>query len=96
MTTRLVAFHHPRPEHRAELVQRMQAAAEVMRSATGCLEASVWEVRDGAALVSTGTFASEEAWTRAVRAVLDAGIDFDYDERETRPRDVYFLTPAGN
>jgi quinol monooxygenase YgiN len=89
----LVAFHHPKPEHREELVQRMRAAAEVMRTVEGCSDASVWEARESAALVSTGTFASEEAWQQAVRAVLEAGVDFDYDERESRPRDLYILVP---
>lgn len=91
MTTGFVAFHYPRSEHRDELVQRMRAAAEVMRAVDGCLDASVWDVRENEAVVSTGTFASEETWTKAVRAVLAAGVDFDYDEREMRPRDVYFL-----
>jgi quinol monooxygenase YgiN len=89
----LVAFHHPKPEHREELVQRMRAAAEVMRTVEGCSDASVWEARESAALVSTGTFASEQAWQQAVRAVLEAGVDFDYDERESRPRDLYILVP---
>jgi hypothetical protein len=87
----LVAFHYPRREHRDELVERMEAAAEVMRTVEGCLDASVWTVRESDALVSTGTFVSEEAWTRAVRAVLEAEVDFDYDERELRPRAVHFL-----
>lgn len=91
MALGLVAFHYPKPEHRDELLERMRAAAEVMRAVEGCTDASVWEMREGAALVSTGTFASEEAWTQAVRAVLEAGVDFEYDERESRPRDVYFL-----
>ncbi|HJU35835.1 MAG TPA: antibiotic biosynthesis monooxygenase [Gaiellaceae bacterium] len=91
MTTGLVAFHYPGPDHRDELVQRMRAAAEVMRTVDGCLDASVWEVRESEAIVSTGTFASEETWSQAVRAVLAAGVDFDYDERELRPREVYFL-----
>lgn len=91
MALGLVAFHYPKPEHRDELLERMRAAAEVMRAVEGCTDASVWETREGAALVSTGTFASEEAWTQAVRAVLEAGVDFEYDERESRPRDVYFL-----
>jgi quinol monooxygenase YgiN len=89
----LVAFHYPRPEHREELVRRMRAAAEVMRTVEGCVDASVWETRESGALVSTGTFASEEVWTQAVRAVFDAGVDFDYDEREMRRRDVYLLLP---
>ena len=91
MALGLVAFHYPKPEHRDELLERMRAAAEVMRAVDGCTDASVWEMREGAALVSTGTFASEEAWTQAVRAVLEAGVDFEYDERESRPRDLYFL-----
>lgn len=91
MALGLVAFHYPKPEHRDELLERMRAAAEVMRTVEGCSDASVWETRDTAAVVSTGTFASEEAWTRAVRAVLEAGVDFEYDERELRPREVHFL-----
>jgi quinol monooxygenase YgiN len=93
MALGVVAFHYPRPEHRAELVERMRAAAEVMRAVEGCSEASVWETRDGEALVSTGTFVSEEAWTQAVRAVLEAGVDFEYDDRELRPRVVHLLVP---
>lgn len=91
----VVAFHYPRPEHRDELVQRMRVAAEVMRTVEGCLEASVWEVREGRALVSTGTFQSEQAWARAVGAVLEARVDFEYDQRELRPREVHFLVPPG-
>lgn len=79
MAIALVALHYPRPDHRDELVRRMQAAAEVMRKVEGCSDASVWEVRESEAVVSTGTFASEEAWADAVRAVLEAEIDFDYD-----------------
>jgi len=91
MALGLVAFHHPSPEHRDGLVQRMRASAEVMRTVEGCVDVSVWATRDGGVLVSMGTFASEEAWTEAVQAVLEAGIDFEYDEREMRPRDVYLL-----
>jgi hypothetical protein len=69
----------------------MREAAEVMRLAHGCLDAAVWEVRESEAVVSTGTFASEQAWAQAVQAVLNAKVDFDYDERELHPRDVYFL-----
>lgn len=91
VTLRLVAFHYPKPEHRDELLQRMRAAAEVMRTVEGCSEASVWETRETAALVSTGTFASDEAWAEAVQAVVETGVDFEYDDRESRPRDLFFL-----
>jgi quinol monooxygenase YgiN len=56
----VVAFHYPKPERRDELVQRMRAAAEVMRMVEGCVEALVWEVREGEALVFGGRGKSQE------------------------------------
>lgn len=91
MALGVVAFHYPKPEHRDELVRRLAEAVTVMRAAEGCLAVDYWEDRDTGALVSTGTFASEDAWNGAVEAVLAANVDFDYDEREARPRDVHFL-----
>lgn len=44
----------------------MRAAADVMKAVEGCLDASVWEARESAALVSTATFESEEARTQPV------------------------------
>ena len=73
-------------------MQRLTAAAEVMAATEGSLDVSVWEERETGALVSTGTFVSQDAWNQIVEAVLAAGVDFAYDEREERPRDVYFLT----
>ncbi len=91
MALAVVAFHYPKPEHRDELVARLAAAAEVKAATEGCVDVGYWEERESGALVSTGTFASEEAWTRAVEAVVGADVDFAYDEREASPRDVYFL-----
>lgn len=91
MALGVVAFHYPKPEHRDELVRRLAAAAEVMATTEGCVDVAYWEERETGVLVSTGTFTSDDAWSRAVEAVLAANVDFAYDEREARPRDVYFL-----
>jgi quinol monooxygenase YgiN len=87
----VVSLHYPKPEHRDELVRRLAAAADVMAATEGCVDVAYWEERETRALVSTGTFTSEDAWNRAVQAVLAAKVDFAYDQREARPRDVYFL-----
>jgi quinol monooxygenase YgiN len=94
MTVRVLAFHYPAPEHRAEMVERIQRAVEVMRSAPGFIDADCWLEEDGDAVVATGTFESKEQWLQTVRSVAAADIDFDYDERELKPRQVRLLLEA--
>jgi hypothetical protein len=94
MSVAIVAFHYPRPEHRAELVARVRQAAEVMRSVPGCLAADCWENSQTGAVVTTGVREDADARQAAFRSVAAAGVDFEYDEREARPRDVYSLTPV--
>jgi len=44
--------------------------------------------------VATGKFESKDAWIRVSVAVAAAGVDFAFDERESRPREVYKLVDA--
>jgi hypothetical protein len=46
------------------------------------------------AVVTTGQWESEQALTAGFSAVCTAGLDFDYDERESRPREVLKLISA--
>jgi quinol monooxygenase YgiN len=94
MTVRVLAFHYPAPEHRAEMVERIKRAVEVMRSSPGFLDADCWLEEDGDAVVATGTFESKEQWLQAMRTVAAADIDFDHDERELKPRHVQLLREA--
>jgi quinol monooxygenase YgiN len=91
MKVGLVAFHYPRPEHRAEMISRVHRAAGVMAATPGCLAADCWVSVDDEAIVATGQWESEEALSAGFAAVQTAGIDFDYDERESRPREVFRL-----
>jgi quinol monooxygenase YgiN len=94
MKVGLVALHYPHPEHRAEMISRVRQAADVMAEAPGCLAADCWVSEDGQAIVTTGQWESEQAQTAGFAAVQAAGVDFGYDERESRPREVLKLVSA--
>jgi len=94
MRVGLVALHYPRPEHWDEMISRVHEAAEVMAAAPGCLAADCWVSEDRQAVVTTGQWESEQALYAGFAAVRAAGVDFDYDERESRPRQVFRLVSA--
>lgn len=90
----LVAFHYPKPEYRDELAQRVRRAAEVMATVPGCLDVGCWHEEATGAIVTTGTWESKDAVRAGFAAVAAANIDFDYDDREARPREVFNLSPV--
>lgn len=94
MKVGLVAAHYPRREHRDEMISRVHQAAEVMAATPGCLAVDCWASEDNQAVVTTGQWESEQALTAGFTAVRTAGVDFDYDDRESRPRDVLKLVSA--
>ena len=94
MKVGLIAAHYPRREHRDEMISRVRQAAEVMAAAPGCLAVDCWVTEDGQAVVTTGQWESEEALAAGFSAVRTAGIDFDYDQRESRTREVLKLVSA--
>ena len=91
MKVGLVALHYPLPEHRDEMIARVRQAAQVMAATAGCYAVDCWLSDDGQAVVTTGQWESEQALMAGFAAVRAAGVDFDQDERETRPREVYRL-----
>ena len=94
MKVGLVALHYPRPEHRDQMISRVHQATEVMAATPGCLAVDCWVSDDHQAVVTTGQWESEQALRAGFAAVRTAGVDFDYDERESWPRQVFTLTPA--
>ena len=94
MKVGLVAVHYPRPEHRDEMIARVHQAAEVMAAAPGCLAIDCWVSEVHQTVVTTGQWESEQALGAGFSAVRAAGLDFDYDERESRPREVLNLLSA--
>jgi hypothetical protein len=53
-----------------------------------------WLSEDNQAVVTTGQWESEQARIAGFSAARTAGVDFNYDERESRPREVFRLVPA--
>ena len=94
MKVGLVALHFPRPEHWDEMISRVRRAADVMAATPGCLAVDCWVSDDRQAVVTTGQWESEQALMAGFTAVRTAGVDFDYDGRESRPRQVYPLASA--
>ena len=94
MKVGLVALHYPHAEHRDEMISRVHQAAEVMAAAPGCLAVDCWVSGDHQAVVTTGQWESEQALRAGFAAVRTADVDFDYDERESRPRQVFTLASA--
>ncbi|MGH3721226.1 MAG: antibiotic biosynthesis monooxygenase family protein [Pseudonocardiaceae bacterium] len=93
MTVGLVALHYPQPTYFEDFIARVQNAVEAIRQTPGCLAVECWITSDGDAVVSTGRWESEEALTASFATAKNAGVDFTYDERELRPRQVFTLLP---
>lgn len=94
MKVGMVAFHYPRREHWDEMISRVRQAAELMAATPGCLAVDCWVSEGSQAVVTTGQRESEQALTAGFAAVQAAGVDFGYDERESRPRAVFRLISA--
>jgi quinol monooxygenase YgiN len=94
MKVGLVALHYPRAEHWDEMISRVRQAADVMAATSGCLAVDCWVNEDRRAVVTTGQWESQRSMVAGFAAVRAAGIDFDYDEREARPREVLNLASA--
>ncbi len=87
----LIAVHHPRPGDRGEFIARVELAAAAMRPTPGCLSAECWLDVAGDAVISTALWESEQARRASLAAARAAGVDFAYDERESRPREIIRL-----
>jgi len=94
MKVGFVAIHYPHMSHREEFIARVQRAVEIMRLTPGCLSADCWMTVAGDAVVSTVQWESKDAQASSFAAAKAAGVDFDYDERETRPREILRLVSA--
>jgi quinol monooxygenase YgiN len=90
MKVGMVAIHYPRLGDRQEFIARVQRAVDVMRPTPGCLSVDFW-VTAGDEVVSTGQWESETALAASFATARAAGVDFDYDERESCPRQILRL-----
>jgi quinol monooxygenase YgiN len=94
VTVGFLAIHYPHPSHHDDFISRVQRAVAALRSTPGCLGADCWLPDTGDAVVSTAKFASEAAQASSLATAKAAGVDFDYDEREVRPREMFRLVSS--
>jgi hypothetical protein len=96
MTVGFLAIHYPHASHHDEFIMRVQHAVEVLRLTPACLAAGCWVAVAGDTVVSTAQFDSEGAQASSFATAKAEGVDFDYDERERRPREIFQLVvPEG-
>jgi quinol monooxygenase YgiN len=94
MEVGLVAFHYPRPDYTDQMLGRVRRAAEFIEATDGCLGIECWLTKDGTAIVTTGRWTSEEALDAGFAAARAAGMDFKFDDREARRREIFRLVRA--
>ncbi len=92
MSIGLVAFHYPKPAYRDEMIRRVHAAAQALVEVPGCLDVHCWEIVATGAIVTTGRWESNEARQAGFAAAKEAGVDFAYDDRQSRPWEVFHLS----
>ena len=90
MSFRMIAFHYQKKEHRDELLQRLERAAQIMKRAPGFIDVEVWKEQGSGALVTTARFESSDACMTALQMTAKA-TDIRFDEREERPREIFNL-----
>ena len=73
------------------MIRRLGRAAEVVRGTPGCLDADSWIEESGDAMVATGTWQTREQCQASFAALTAANVDWEFDDRELRPRLVYGL-----
>jgi quinol monooxygenase YgiN len=92
MKVGMVANHYPHAAYREEFISRVHRVAEEFRRTPGCLSADCWVSDD--AVVSIVQWESDDAFAASFAAIKAAGLDLDYDDRESRPREIRRLTAA--
>jgi Antibiotic biosynthesis monooxygenase len=85
-----LVVHHPKPEHRDELMHSMVERAELMAETPGFIEAGPWQVVDDQRIVGISRWESQEAFLAAVPPGFGVSTS-DVHEWETRPREVFHL-----
>ena len=96
MTYIYMVIHHPKPEHRDDLIDSMVERAELMARTPGFIDAGPWEVDGDSRIIGIARWTSKETFLAAVPPGFGNATD-ETHEWETRPREVFHLTtPAAS
>lgn len=88
MTVGFIAYHYPRPDQFDDFVERTRIVRETLLKHPGCRSADIWTTPDRDAVVTIGTFDSEQAYKEALSAGRALGDAVAFDDRERKPRKI--------
>jgi hypothetical protein len=88
-----MTIHHPKAEHRDEVIDSMIERAELMARTPGFIAAGPWVVAGDDRIVGISRWESKEAFAAAVPPGFGVQTN-DVHEWETRPREVFHLEEA--
>lgn len=91
MSIGFIAYHYPRPEHFAEFVERTRVVRETLQGQPGCRSIEIWATPDRDAVITSGSFESEQDYQRAFGVARGLGDPVVFDDRERKPREVVTL-----
>jgi len=88
----LMSVHHPRPEHRAALIESMHRYGAAIRGREGLVSVHTLEDAGSDRLVGLAVFASRDDFERLATVARAAVADDPFDEWESVPIDGFRLT----
>jgi hypothetical protein len=94
MSFTFMAFHHPRPEHREDLLRGMAEFSAVLGSLPGLIEAGAWEQGGDPRIVAISRWESRAAFETAWPVMAAALADTPFDVWEEREAELFLLDPV--
>lgn len=91
MEIRFIGYHYPRPDQFDAFVDRTRLVQETLLDQPGCRSVEIWVTPDQDAVVTTGTFDSEQDYQRAFGVARGLGDAVAFDGRERMPREIVTL-----
>ena len=88
----LMSVHHPRPEHRAALIESMHRYGASIRGREGLVAIHTLEDEGCDRLVGLAVFASRDDFERLAPVARGAVAEDPFDEWESLPIDGFRLT----
>ena len=86
-----MAIHHPKPEHRDDVLASMNRVNIAAAGRPGLLAMNAWREIDGGRVVAFATWDSRESWQAAAAEIFAVVAHDPFDQWETDQIDVMYL-----
>lgn len=89
-----MVVHHPKPEHRDDMLASMKRVDAAAQGSPGLIRIGPWTDGRTDRLVGLALWESREAWEASYERIFAAVADDPILEWSTRPPEVYHLAPG--